>query len=417
MPDAHTATRRHPLHVHLTVLFSGLVLVTGALLAGLGYAGSRAIALAASETQFAGLARETGARLALALAPGARAVDLLAEHPIVAARGIDGPPRRAALARRRGRRPGLRGGLHRRPRRLVLPAAPAARCGAAHALRGARIGRLPGRCDRCRRRRSAAHLPGRRARGDRPPRARGRALRPAHPPLVPRGAAGRAAAHRDRALPLLLDRRKPASRWRGAAPAAAWWPWTSRSTISAACSPRHCPCPAPVPSCSTARGAYSPARPARRRTTDDGAGLPLLAALADPALASLEPAAPGGSATRIDDAAGRTWQRMVVPVPTAREMLSLGMAIPLDELLAPARAVRDRTLAATLAVMLVALPLTYGLSRRVSRSLQTLGCVGRRHPRLPLRRCVGGPLAGTGGRPARPGHGPHARDDPALPRS
>ena len=374
MPDAHPATRRHPLHVHLTVLFSGLVLVTGALLAGLGYAGSRAIALAASETQFAGLARETGARLALALAPGARAVDLLAEHPVVAARGI---------AARLGALRSLAAAVEGQAFEAVYIGAPD---GSFFLLRPLR--------DAARRTRfaapeSAAYLIdaidaggaaaqrifldaglaeiGRRAREGGPydPRTRPwyrearqagqRRIVTAPYRFFSTGQAGVTVARRSAggsvvALDVALDDlgRVLAEALPLPGARAVLFDGARRVLASSAGTPLD---------------------------TDDGAGLPLLTTLADAALASLEPAAPGGSATRIDDAAGRTWQRMVVPVPTAREMLSLGMAIPLNELLAPARAVRNRTLAATLAVMLLALPLTYGLSRRVSRSLQTLGAL------------------------------------------
>ena len=374
MPDAHPATRRHPLHVHLTVLFSGLVLVTGALLAGLGYAGSRAIALAASETQFAGLARETGARLALALAPGARAVDLLAEHPVVAARGI---------AARLGALRSLAAAVEGQAFEAVYIGAPD---GSFFLLRPLR--------DAARRTRfaapeSAAYLVdaidaggaaaqrifldaglaeiGRRAREGGPydPRTRPwyrearqagqRRIVTAPYRFFSTGQAGVTVARRSAggsvvALDVALDDlgRVLAEALPLPGARAVLFDGARRVLASSAGTPLD---------------------------TDDGAGLPLLTTLADAALASLEPAAPGGSATRIDDAAGRTWQRMVVPVPTAREMLSLGMAIPLNELLAPARAVRNRTLAATLAVMLLALPLTYGLSRRVSRSLQTLGAL------------------------------------------
>jgi HD-GYP domain-containing protein (c-di-GMP phosphodiesterase class II)/HAMP domain-containing protein len=374
MPDAQPATRRHPLHVHLTVLFSGLVLVTGALLAGLGYAGSRAIALAASETQFAGLARETGARLALALAPGARAVDLLAEHPVVAARGIEarfGALRSLAAAVEGQAFEAVYIGdpdgsffLLRPLRDAALRTRFAAPDAAAYLIDAIDAGSAPG--ERIFLDAGLAPI-GRRAREGEPydPRTRPwyreaqqaghRRITTAPYRFFSSGEAGVTVARRSAggsvvALDVALDDlgRVLAEALPLPGARAALFDGARRVLASSAGTP-----------------------PA----TDDGAGLPLLDTLADPALASLEPAAPGGSATRIDDAAGRTWQRMVVPVPTAREMLSLGMAIPLDELLAPARAVRDRTLAAALAVMLLALPLTYGLSRRVSRSLQTLGAL------------------------------------------
>jgi HAMP domain-containing protein len=54
------------------------------------------------------------------------------------------------------------------------------------------------------------------------------------------------------------------------------------------------------------------------------------------------------------------------------QALSLGVAIPDDELLTDARSIRDRAILATLLVILLALPFTYGAARLVSRPIREL---------------------------------------------
>ena len=60
------------------------------------------------------------------------------------------------------------------------------------------------------------------------------------------------------------------------------------------------------------------------------------------------------------------------PIETVRGVLSLGIAAPLDALLAEARAIRIRGLVATLAVLLVAIPLTGWVAHRVSIALSRI---------------------------------------------
>lgn len=70
---------------------------------------------------------------------------------------------------------------------------------------------------------------------------------------------------------------------------------------------------------------------------------------------------------------GRDWRGAVMALPiSGGPPAYLGVAAPDDELLTDARDVRDKALLATLAVMLLALPLTYLGARLVSRPLREL---------------------------------------------
>jgi HD-GYP domain-containing protein (c-di-GMP phosphodiesterase class II) len=70
---------------------------------------------------------------------------------------------------------------------------------------------------------------------------------------------------------------------------------------------------------------------------------------------------------------GRDWRGAVVALPiTGGPPAYLGVAVPDDELLTDARDLRDKAILATLAVMLLALPLTYLGARLVSRPLREL---------------------------------------------
>jgi HD-GYP domain-containing protein (c-di-GMP phosphodiesterase class II) len=69
---------------------------------------------------------------------------------------------------------------------------------------------------------------------------------------------------------------------------------------------------------------------------------------------------------------GREWKASVLPVPSAQGTLSLGVAVPMDELLAGARAARTRSLLAALAVLVLSVPLVWWISRRVAGSLREI---------------------------------------------
>lgn len=382
MPD--TAARRYPLHLHLTLLFSALLLLTGALLAMLGYAGSRAIALATSEAQFASLAREADARLSLALAPGARAVDLLAVHPLAAATGIEA--RLRAL-------PTLAMAVDDPAFDAVSVAGPDGSFFLLRPLRSAaQRSQFGAPAD-------AAYLVD--AIEVSPARAE-RIFLDARLGEISRQARG--AAHYDprtrdwyreaRAAP---ERRIVSAPYRFASTGAAGVTMARSSTdgsvvaldVAFEALDRVLADALPLPGAEAvlfdgerhvlARSANAtavPAPPLPAAAAGDAVALPLLLDGSQPVFACMQPAGPnhgaGTAPALVDDAGGRAWQRIVLAIPTAREVLSLGIAVPLDELLAPARAIRDRTLAATLALLLLALPLTYWLARRVSRPLDVL---------------------------------------------
>jgi HD-GYP domain-containing protein (c-di-GMP phosphodiesterase class II) len=93
----------------------------------------------------------------------------------------------------------------------------------------------------------------------------------------------------------------------------------------------------------------------------------------EPALAVLSPVAAGTApASRTVEVGGDEWMTIVQPIETVRGALSLGIAAPLDALLTEARAIRIRGLLATLAVLLVAIPLTGWVAHRVSVALSRI---------------------------------------------
>ena len=106
--------RRHPLYIHLSVLFSALVLAAGSTIAWLGYIEQRDTALADAGKLFAPH-RPRGARaMSEALQPVRRFAEILAQDPIVRARSLDARLRGAApdgprVRRRSAGRGGLRG--------------------------------------------------------------------------------------------------------------------------------------------------------------------------------------------------------------------------------------------------------------------------------------------------------------------
>lgn len=102
------------------------------------------------------------------------------------------------------------------------------------------------------------------------------------------------------------------------------------------------------------------------------AGLPLggVAALARQAPRS---GVGAGQALSAFDAAGRSWHGAVASLPArGGQDLYLGVAIPDDELLTDARSIRDNAILVTILVILLALPITYGAARLVSRPIREL---------------------------------------------
>ena len=105
----------------------------------------------------------------------------------------------------------------------------------------------------------------------------------------------------------------------------------------------------------------------------DTLSLATLDEFGEPALAVLSPVAAGAvPESRTVKVGGEEWKTIVQPIETARGVLSLGIAAPLDALLAEARAIRIRGLVATLAVLLVAIPLTGWVAHRVSIALSRI---------------------------------------------
>ena len=83
------ARRRYPLYVHLSVLFSTLVLGAGSAIAWLGYVEQRDTALADASKLFSRVARETQWHMNEGLQPVRRFAEILAEDPIVGAGSLD----------------------------------------------------------------------------------------------------------------------------------------------------------------------------------------------------------------------------------------------------------------------------------------------------------------------------------------
>ena len=90
----------------------------------------------------------------------------------------------------------------------------------------------------------------------------------------------------------------------------------------------------------------------------------------EPALAALQPVTAGATpAGQTITAGGEQWKTIVLPIETSRGTLSLGIAAPLDGLLARANAIRLRGFIATLIVLVLAIPLTAWVAHRVSAAL------------------------------------------------
>lgn len=105
---------------------------------------------------------------------------------------------------------------------------------------------------------------------------------------------------------------------------------------------------------------------------------PLVSGLAGGGLAALVaqvPRSEGPEGPRLTafDVAGRGWHGAVARLPVqGGRPIYLGVAIPDDELLTDARAIRDRSIIATLLVILLALPFAYIAARLVSRPIREL---------------------------------------------
>ncbi len=81
--------RRYPLYIHLSVLFSALIVGAGSAIAWLGYIQQRDTALADADKLFGQIARQAQWHMREALQPARRFVEILAKEPIVRARSLD----------------------------------------------------------------------------------------------------------------------------------------------------------------------------------------------------------------------------------------------------------------------------------------------------------------------------------------
>ncbi|MDD3352266.1 HD domain-containing phosphohydrolase [Zoogloea sp.] len=87
----------------------------------------------------------------------------------------------------------------------------------------------------------------------------------------------------------------------------------------------------------------------------------------------LRPGVKSGEGLYAFTGAGRAWRGAVVPLPVlGNGPIHLGVAVPDAEFLVEARAIRDRSILITLAVILLALPLSYLAARLVSRPIREL---------------------------------------------
>ena len=373
------ARRRYPLHIHLSVLFSALVLATGVAIAWLAYSEARDITLKGTDEVFRHVGAETRSGLAGALQPVASFADLLALQPLARARTLDRrlealPFMRRAFA---GHAPiaaayaGYEDGSFFLVRPLRSDAertffdAPA---GAAFYVQSIDVG--PGGA------RTVINLYfdaalrelARRAAGasDFDPRTRPwyrLAARPGERVLTEpyvfyatqapgMTVAVRAGAESDVGVDVTLHQ-------------------VSELLATLRTLPDM-----KIVLFGADRRVIARADLARTMVRRDGdrVALATLDEVGEPVLAHMQPvrADGGDGAGRTLDTDGARWKTVVLPVPTVRGTLSLGIAAPLDALLADARAIRTRGLLAALAILLVALPLTWWVAHRVGGALRAL---------------------------------------------
>jgi HD-GYP domain-containing protein (c-di-GMP phosphodiesterase class II)/HAMP domain-containing protein len=375
MAASPAARRRYPLHLHVTALFSLLVLATGAALAWLGYAESRELSLGAADRMAEELGRATRAGLQDAFAPVGQMVDVLAEQPLASAATLE--ERLAALPV------------------LALTFAHDAPAAAAYVgyPDGAFFLLRPLRNDAARQRFAAP--------------ADARFLVDS---IEMRGGARTATyVFLDAALREIGRRTRdndgfdPRSRpWYREAAAASGGIRTAPYVFFSTASPgvtlaartrsgsvvgidvtlhqmsdllrQLRPLPGTALALMDPDGrvfAASDDEESVVRREGDGLVLARSAALAHPALQRLRPGVRGVEHGALDGG-GQEWKTAVLEIPSARGALWLAIAMPLDVLLADARDIRNRGLLAALAVLLVALPLTYWAARLVARSLRAL---------------------------------------------
>jgi HD-GYP domain-containing protein (c-di-GMP phosphodiesterase class II) len=371
-------SRRYPLYIHLSVLFSALVLVAGAAIAWLGYLGSRDVALAAAEDVFGHVGRETYSSLRESLQPVANHAELLALEPVA---------RASSLAARLEALPIMRlafggeaplaasyvgyddGGFFlMRP----LPDEPAralfkAPAGSAYLVQSVEV--TPDGTRRAGYLFFDAELRELERRAPAPfefdPRTRpwyrlatepGRRVLTDPYVFFTTESAGMTAAIRTRwgsvvGVDVTLDKVSHRLAALRTLPGMQIALFDSERRL-------------------LARGDV--ARTMVRKE-GDRVSLATLDEFGEPVLAALEPAVAGAApASRTITAGGELWKTIVLPIQTVRGTLSLGIAAPLDALLAGARAIRLRGLIAALIVLVLTIPLTAWLAHRVAASLKRI---------------------------------------------
>jgi HD-GYP domain-containing protein (c-di-GMP phosphodiesterase class II) len=374
-----SARRRYPLHIHLSVLFSALVLATGVAIAWLGYGAARGITLRATDEVFRHVGRETRTALAGALQPVANFADLLALQPLARARTLDRrlealPFMRQAFA---GHAPiaAAYAGYDDGGFFLVRPLRTDAEraffeAPAGTALYAQNIDVGPGGARTvtdlffdAALRELARRTPGA---YDFDPRTRPWYRLAEHP------------GERVLTEPyVFFSNRAPGVTVavRAGADAVVGVDVMLHQVSEVLAALRTLP-DMKIVLFDAERRVIARADLAREMTRRDGdrVALATLDEYGEPVLAQMQPVrADGADGSGITlEAGGARWKTVVLPVPTVRGALSLGIAVPLDALLADARALRTRGLLAALAILLVAIPLTWWVAHRVGRALRTL---------------------------------------------
>ncbi len=376
-PTAADARRRYPLHIHLSVLFSALVLAAGIAITWIGYREARDLSLKAADDVFTHIGRETRSALGAALDPVATFAELLAVQPLARARTLEARLEALAFLRHAfdGHAPiaaayaGYDDGAFFLVRPLRTDAERAffeAPAGATLYVQSVEAG--PGAA------RTVTYLyfdAGLRELARRTPAAydfdpRTRpwyrlAARPGERVLTEpyvffsTGAPGMTVAVRT------------------AAAAVVGVDVTLHQVSELLAELRTAP-EMKIVLFGDARRVLARADLARDLVRRDGdrVALATLDEYGEPALAQLQPARADAGGPGTLEVDGTRWKAAVLPVPTARGTLSLGIAVPLDALLADARALRARGLLAALAILLVAIPLTWWVAHRVGRALRSL---------------------------------------------
>ena len=154
------------------------------------------------------------------------------------------------------------------------------------------------------------------------------------------------------------------------------------------------------------------------RQDGDRVVLATLDEFGEPVLAGLQPLAPGATTepTRRSRPTGAMEDERAADPDTYQGLLSLAIAAPLDELLKDARAARTRSLLAALAVLLLSIPLTWWAAHRVARNLRDITRTAGEIRAFKFDGAAPGPSDGARGRSAVLRDRNDPQHDPALSR-